>query len=125
MHNYRAIPHNSIKKLPADLLFAHWFKVCCQEIEYDSIARNEEVIQDESALKVKMKEYADRWHKAKSIQELLVGYTVFVRQRKITKLSVARESSLYKVIAVKGRMISAQRSDVKKVTKNRWFFKLS
>lgn len=70
----------------------------------------------DSEAKQKMKEHADKRAQAQD-PEIEIGDTVLVRQKKKNKLSTKFDPSPYKVVEVKGTMVTAVRNE-KYITRN-------
>ena len=68
-----------------------------------------------------MREYADQRRQSKT-SDMKVGDTVLAQQPKTNKLSTPFNPHPYKVVARKGRMVTAERGS-HKITRNLSFFK--
>ena len=83
---------------------------------------DEDIRTTDVSAKNKVKSYADEKRNARP-HELQIGDTVLVRQRKTNKLSSYYDCRPYKIICIKGSMITTQLSD-HVITRNCSFFKL-
>jgi len=116
--NYRATPHSTTGVAPAELLFNRKITtklpevVCTQE----SLASDSSVRVKDFQAKQKMKEHADKRAHAQ-VSEIAIGDTVLVRQKKRNKFTTKFDPSLYKVVEVKGTMVTAVRKE-KYITRN-------
>ena len=116
--NYRATPHRTTGVAPAELLFNRRITtnllevVCTQESLYsDSSVRVKDF-----QTKQKMKEHADKRAHAQ-VSEIAIGDTVLVCQKKRNKFTTKFDPSPYKVVEVKGTMVTAFRKE-KYITRN-------
>ncbi|KAJ8038834.1 hypothetical protein HOLleu_16375 [Holothuria leucospilota] len=69
-----------------------------------------------------MKQYAEKKHSFKQ-SSIRVGDSILVRQNKINKLTPPYDPKPFKVVSVKGSMITAER-DARTITRNSSFFKV-
>jgi transposase InsO family protein len=122
LRNYRATPHSSTNCTPAQLLFNRELHIKLpdsrnvQVNDQDGKARKRDAHQ-----KNKMKCYADEKRHAKT-RTIMPGAMVLVRQEKKNKLSTPFSTKPYKVIQVKGSMITVERNG-HRITRNSSFFK--
>ena len=120
--NYRATPHSTTGFPPSELLFNRLIRtklpqvISVQDSKKDAAVR----LKDERA-KSKMKQYADQRRRAKD-NEIHMGDTVLLRQKKHTKFSTKFDPRPFQVTRKKGTMITAVRSG-KYVTRNASLFK--
>ena len=84
LHNYRAIPHASTDKTPAELLFGRKMIIKLPEVSPTVI--DCDLRCKDATAKRKMKEYADDRNNAKPAT-FQIGDDVLVRQRKRNKFS--------------------------------------
>ena len=104
LRNYRATPHVSTSRPPAELLFGRNIKVLLPEVPAPVL--DEELRLRDYAQKAQQKCYADARHK-KPTEQLRVGDTVVVRQPKVNKLSTAYNAVPLTVTNVKGTVVTA------------------
>ena len=120
LRNYRATPHTTTGRAPADLIFQkREFRVRLPQlaVKIADIGLTDK----EAGQKSKMKFYADR---KSTIQDcsIAVNDSVLLKQKRLRKCMPYYESEPYKVIERKGNMISAKRGG-RTVTRNSSFFK--
>ena len=122
LRNYRATPHTTTGRAPAELLFQKRES----RIRLPQIAtvteRDDELLEKEAKQKAKMKLYADR---KSTVQNCIIniGDSVLVRQSRVRKRMPYYELKPYKVIEHKGNMIIAERADGRRMVRNSSFFK--
>jgi len=121
---YRATPHPSTSKTPAELMFnGRPYKtrlpalITAKLPVFDEVVRKRDVEQ-----KQKMKEYADQHRNASSFQPLQLGDAVLVKQEQTSKSKSKYNYDPYRVTAIKGTMITATRGN-HTTTRNASFFK--
>ena len=120
LRNYRATPHITTGKAPAELLFGNNIRTCIPEVtcmKDDSIVRARD-----SEMKAKQKQYADERNHAKS-SEICVGDTVLIRQKKRNKLTPAYNPEPFVVEKIKGSMITARSPNLGVKSRNSSMFK--
>ena len=88
LHNYRATPHLTTGKPPAELLFGINIRILLPEVQilHEQTVDKEVRLRD-SALKTKQKHYADLRNCSRPPDQLQVGDTVLIRQDKHNKLT--------------------------------------
>ena len=98
--NYRATPHSTTGVTPAELLFGWKIATKLPDVQPDHQARSpidDKIQVKDSKSKQKMKEYADKRSKAQE-NEIVVGDTVLVRQKKRNKFTTRFDPSPYQVV---------------------------
>lgn len=105
LRNYRATPHVTTGKPPAELLFGCNIKVLLPEISVPIV--DDDLRVRDAAKKAKQKWYADA-KSTKPVSQLHIGDTVVVRQPKVNKLSTAYDTVPLTVVTVKGTMVTAK-----------------
>ena len=120
--NYRATPHSTTGIAPAQLLFNRKITTKLPEISQPEDTSTDTAVRVRDAkAKNKMKKRADK--RARSCQlNIKIGDTVLVRQKKKDKFTTKFDPAPYKVIEVKGSMVTAIRND-KSITRNVCHFK--
>jgi hypothetical protein len=106
LRNYRATPHSTTGRFPAELLFGRKLSVKLPELVQTSPSRSLFAHKD-CTQKEKMKIYADTATKAKP-HILCDGDTVLVRQKRQNKLSSLYNKHPYTITQIKGSMITAR-----------------
>ena len=120
--NYRATPHATTDKCPAELLFNRPIRTKLpQFLAENTTSVHQEVKERETRLKKRMKEYADHKTKAKS-SDIKEGDIVLVREPKSNKMSTRYNPAPFQVTSRQGNRITAVR-DGKYITRNISFFK--
>ena len=120
--NYRATPHSTTGKSPAELLFNRKIHTKLPELVLENDADiHQELKKKDRKAKSKMKEYADNRSRAMT-SEIKVGDTVLVRQQKENKLSTKFNPKPYTVTARKGARVTVCRNG-HFITRNVSFFK--
>ena len=121
LRNYRATPHSTLQKTPAELLFSRSFRTRFPEsadpATKDKFGFNER----DQRSKDQMKSYADHRRRAR-VNDLAVGDCVLIRQPAKSKVTPPFDPDPFTVIEVKGSMITVQRKG-KRITRNTSFFK--
>ena len=107
LRNYRATPHTSTDKPPAELLFNRPFRTVLleltQPVNYVTVR-----VKDEHS-KLRIKQHADAYAYAKAKpHKINIGDTVLIRQKPTGKLWTPFSPVVYPVIQVKGSMITAK-----------------
>lgn len=120
LRNYRATPHSTTDISPSEIIFGRKMKIKLPEIVKHP--KQNFIRRRDKESKLKMKEYADRKYSAKS-SKIKTGNMVIVLQPKQGKLSLPYKPKPYKVIKIKGSMITARNND-HTITRNSSFFKL-
>ncbi|CAB4010962.1 Transposon Ty3-I Gag-Pol poly [Paramuricea clavata] len=124
LRNYRATPHTTTGKSPAELLFqTRPYRVRLPELSTSHDTDNE-VRERDAEKKLQAKQYADRKSYVK-LSNLKVGDLVLMRNERKGKLQPVYDPKPYTVTARKGTMITASRVIPRHViTRNSSFFKL-
>jgi hypothetical protein len=118
LRNYRATPHASTDKTPAELLFGRKMRIKLPEVS-PTVTDSDLKCKDATA-KRKMKEYTDDRNNAKPAT-FQIGDDVLVRQRKRNKFSSYNNPIPYHIVAIKGSMITAENAK-HKITRNSSYF---
>ena len=107
--NYRATPHSTTGKSPAELLFNRKIRTRLPEMSSQETSPSHLALQqkDDDAKK-KMKEYADKKSRAKE-SPIRVGDSVLVRQAKENKLFSKFKPNPYRVVKMKGTRVTVER----------------
>ncbi|KAK0148838.1 hypothetical protein N1851_010749 [Merluccius polli] len=122
LRNYRATPHCSTGIAPADVLFGRPLRIKLPESPLPFQSHTDAKLRQADAVaKNKMKLNADKTRHVAPVA-LKVGVRVLCRQKKEGKLCPAYNPCPYKVIAVKGSMVTAKRND-HVITRNSSHFK--
>ena len=105
---HRATPHCSTGMAPADVLFGRPLRIKLPgyPLSFQSLT-HAPLRQADALAKNRMKQKADRMRRVAPLA-LRVGDVVLCRQKKEGKLCPAYNPQLYKVIAVKGSMVTAK-----------------
>ena len=106
IRNYKATPHPSTEKSPAQLMFpgrSYRTRLPEPKRAYD----DEEVRKTDETSKTKMKLLADNNRNAR-ISTFSLGDTVLVKQKKLNKLSPPFNPSPHTIVQMKGSMITAK-----------------
>ena len=123
LRNYRATPHSTTGKSPAELLFQERpFRIRLPE--FSNFTKNDQEVRDRDTLqKQKAKSYADRKSYVKPT-DIIVGDKVLVKNSKQGKMQPLYDPIPYLVVERKGSMITAARESPKhSITRNSSFFK--
>jgi len=120
--NYRATPHTTTGFPPSELLFNRKIRTKLPQVAIvtDNLKDNM-VRQTDERAKSKMKFYADKSRQAKR-SNIQIGDMVLLRQKKSSKFMTKFDPHPFKVIRMKGTMITATRNE-KYVTRNASLFK--
>ena len=114
--NYRCTPHSTTGVSPAEMLYN---RSLCNGIPAVDTSNNLSTDQHRKAAtldqqrKVKMKEYADRNHRVQECT-LKVGQTVLLKQEKRNKFSSRYDHRPFRIIAIKGTMVTAERAGIQR-----------
>uniref|UniRef100_A0AAY5KA75 Gypsy retrotransposon integrase-like protein 1 n=1 Tax=Esox lucius TaxID=8010 RepID=A0AAY5KA75_ESOLU len=119
LRNYRATPHGTTQKSPAELLFGRKINTTLPSNPQDT--QKTDLSNTDHVAKQRMKRYADLRNRAKE-SSIKTGDVVLCRQLSTGMLSTPYEIKPYKVIKVKGSMVTASRSG-RCITRNSSFFK--
>eukprot|EP00795_Rhopilema_esculentum_P015552 gene15552-6817_t len=120
--NYRATPHTTTKYPPAQLLFNRKIRIKLPDTVEKSLSPlDEEIRKNDTQAKVTMKQNADRKRGAKE-RKMSIGNLVLIRQRKRNKLTSKFAPKPFRIVRIKGTMITACRNG-HYVTRNISFFK--
>lgn len=113
---YRATPHSTTGKSPAELIFGRQIRTKLPEIS-QPVPSDDEVRTKDRLAKEKMKTYADkRNHHKPSI--IRVGDMVLFKQKRKNKLSSRYNPQPVPVIQKKGSMVTIQKPDGSTFTRN-------
>ncbi|CAB4028930.1 uncharacterized protein K02A2.6-like, partial [Paramuricea clavata] len=121
--NYRSTPHSTTHISPAELLFNRSFRnklPSFSSLQHNDGPVEHHVVRDKEE-KEKMKVHADRRNNAKESQ-LKVGDHVLMQVPKDNKLSMPFNPKPFKVIEIKGNMVTARNTE-RTVTRNVSCFK--
>ena len=122
MMAYRATPHPSTGVAPAHLMFpGRRFKTLLPSQAPALVSKRAVAKFNREAMRA-AKSYADKKRNAVP-SSIRVGDSVLVRQRKLNKLTPPYDPSPYRVVAVKGSMVTAMRRG-REIVRNSSFFKL-
>ena len=115
---YRATPHTTTGKSPAELLFGRQIRTKLPEATHQAKASTDhEVRQRDHSAKQKMKQYSDmRHHHAPSA--ISIGDTVLLKQQRKNKLSTRFDPDPVTVIGRKGSMITLRKGDGTELARN-------
>jgi transposase InsO family protein len=120
LHQYRATPHSTTGMAPGTVMFNRSMHTTLPEIE---VQRDDHELRDyDVKRKAAMKRNADERSHAQPEHDIKVGDYVLVRMKPVNKLSPTYSAEPYKVIAVKGSMITAELQN-HRLTRNASFFK--
>lgn len=123
LRNYRATPHDTTGKCPADLLFQTGpYRVRLPE--FSSFQKDDSEIRERDAKKKsEVKQYADRKRYVKT-SNIQVGDAVLVRNEKKGKLEPKYDPRPYTVVVKNGTIVIASRDNPRHlITRNTSFFK--
>ena len=112
--NYRATPHSTTEKAPAELLFNRQIRTKLPQIINET--EDIEIREKDKKEKEKMKDYSDKKRHAKP-SYIKVGDMILIRQNKASKLSTRFDPNPFTVVKRKGTMITATRNG-KYLTRN-------
>ena len=118
LRNYRATPHASTDKTPAELLFGRKMRIKLPEVS-PTVIDSDLKCKDATA-KRKMKEYTDDRNNAKPAT-FQIGDDVLVRQQKRNKFSSYNNPIPYHIVSIKGSMITAENAK-HMITRNSSYF---
>ncbi|KAI8498083.1 hypothetical protein Bbelb_240270 [Branchiostoma belcheri] len=121
LRSYRATPHTTTNHPPATLLFQLAMKTRLPELTLKQPEVNKEAKQNDQKAKMEMKKYTDRKRRAKE-NNIDIGDTVLVSQRKQNKLTPPYDPKPHRVIGKKNTMITAENNG-RRITRNATFFK--
>ena len=122
LRNYRATPHCSTGMAPADVLFGRPLRIKLPEAPLPLHSQMDAKLrQTDAVAKNRMKLHADRVRHAAPLA-LKVGDMVLCRQKKEGKLCSAYNPRPYKVITIKGSMVTAKNNN-HVITRNSSHFK--
>ena len=120
--NYRATPHTTTGFPPSELLFNRKIRTKLPQVTMVSDqSKDEKVRKADELAKSKMKCNADKSRQAKR-SNIQIGDTVLLRQKKTSKVMTKFDPHPFKVIRMKGTMITVTRNG-KYVTRNASLFK--
>ena len=123
--NYRATPHPSTGKTPAELMFGRKLKIKLpdfvqQEPEKNGIENGERQMHNKNMLK--NKRYHDKHGRVK-FTKFKEGERVLVKNTKRTKYEPRYRKEIFEIEIVKGRMVTAKNKQGKHITRDKTFFK--
>ncbi|XP_056132034.1 uncharacterized protein K02A2.6-like [Lampris incognitus] len=123
LHNYRATPHCSTRMAPADVLFGRPLRIKLPESPLPSQSQADAKLRQADAVaKNRMKHNADRMRHAAPLA-VKVGDRVLCHQKRKGKLCPAYNPRPYRIIAIKGSMVTAKHDD-HVITRNSSHFKI-
>lgn len=120
LRNYRATPHSTTQKTPAELLFGRKLRTTLPTL--DNVEPDAELHNTDKCAKERMKMYADVRNRARP-SKIKTGDVVLVRQHVKGKLMTPYVAKPYTVVKVKGSMVTATRAG-RLITRNSSFFKV-
>ena len=115
LRHYRATPHSTTGKSPAEMLFGRKIRTeipSVVESHCNSEEYHEEVGKKDDSQKRKMKIYADEKRGAKDVQ-LDIDDLVLVKQNPLNKSETAFNPLPYQVTDIKGTMVTAENKVIK------------
>ncbi|XP_037136291.1 uncharacterized protein K02A2.6-like [Syngnathus acus] len=115
LRNYNATPHHTTNRPPAEVFYGRPINIKLPSISHPP--SDDDLRRTDGLKKDKMKKYADERRNA-SHSVLKEGDVVLIQQRKTGKLVTPFNPNPYKVITVKGTMVTAQRHE-HKLTRHR------
>ena len=121
--SYRATPHSTTWRSPAELMFNRPLKTKLPEISHCSVHDDHVLHHRDYTAKQRQKLYSDQRRRARpsKVQE---GDQVLIRWRQLNKAMPRFNPQPYKVVDVNGSMITAQsQTDGREVTRNSSFMK--
>jgi hypothetical protein len=121
LRNYRATPHVTTGRPPAELLFGSNIKVLLPELFIR--VEDKELRTRDAEQKQQQKQYADARNCVRSNIPLHVGDTVLMKQTKTDKLCPAYNPAPMSVVQVKGSMITANSPVLGSKTRNSSHFR--
>lgn len=120
--NYRATPHATTGKSPAELLYNRPIRTKLPQVTVESKSPLHQEVKERDAMSKKtMKGYADTKTRAK-VSDIKKGDIVLVRQPKSNKMSTKHDPAPYQVLHRRGNRVTAIRHG-KYITRNISFFK--
>ncbi|KAL5019704.1 hypothetical protein ScPMuIL_002596 [Solemya velum] len=119
---YRTTPHSTTQFTPYFLLFSHEPRTKLPGATSATHQADPELRARDSLAKLKMKQYADHRNRAKH-REMFPGDYVLVKQPKQNKLSTNYNPNPLRVTDVNQSMVTAQRPDGSKMTRNSSLFR--
>jgi len=120
LRNYRATPHTTTDKSPAEIFIGRSIRTKIPEIRRK--INSPEIRNKDKKSKYKMKVYADTHRHAKK-SSLRIGDSVLVKQEKKDKLTTPFDPKPFTIKEQKGTMVTAERDD-KIITRNSSHFKM-
>ena len=118
LRNYRATPHSTTGRTPAELLLHRNIKILLPEIP--ASPENDSLRQYDRKQKAQIKMYAEQKHLKPD--PIKIGDTVLVKQPQNNKRTPAFDPKPYTVVNIKGSMVRARRSG-HSITRNISFYK--
>ena len=116
---FRATPHATMRKCPAELLFGRKFVTKLPDLRTNPAKARKDIVEakeDDKLAKAKMKKYKDTSRHVKE-HGIEVGDLV-IAKRKVTKHDSAYNPKPYKVVATYGTQIKGMREDRKYKTRD-------
>ena len=116
---FRATPHATMKKSPAELLFGRKFVTKLPDLTTNPARGRrdiEETREEDRRAKDKMKEYKDDSREVK--EHSIKAGDMVIAKRKVTKYDSLYDPKPYKVVATYGTQIKGEREDGKKKTRD-------
>jgi hypothetical protein len=119
---YRSAPHSTTGVAPAQLLYGRSLTTRLPSFGAEEPEEDEALRKRDAKMKQKAKTYADKRRRAceSNIKE---GHMVLARQKKTTKFQTKFGAKRYRVVAVKGSMVTAEAEDGHRWTRDASFFK--
>ena len=118
LRNYRSTPHSTLGKSPASVLFSRPIRTTLPALMPSE--KDKELAEKDFQAKQKMKNVHDKKTREQVIE---VGENVLLKKERQVKMDPHYEVEPYKVVSVKGNMITAE-NDHRKITRNISHFKV-
>lgn len=119
---YRSAPHSTTGVAPAQLLYGRSLTTRLPSFGAEEPEEDEALRKRDAKTKLKAKTYADKRRRACE-SDIKEGDTVLARQKKTTKFQTKFGAKRYRVVAVKGSMVTAEAEDGHRWTRDASFFK--
>ena len=116
---FRATPHSTMRKSPAELLFSRKFVTKLPDLRTNPARGRrdiEEAREENRQAKDKLKEYKDDSREVK--EHSIKAGDMVIAKRKVTKHDSVYDPKPYKVVATYGTQIKGEREDGKKKTRD-------
>ena len=107
LRNYRATPHSTTEKTPAELMFGRPIKTKLPQL--DALPSNDAVRERDRRQKGKMKKYADERPKATPLR-LKLGDQVLAQRRQTNKEMSRYDPRPYVITNIRGTRVTARRN---------------